>query len=381
MPTIPNLRNARNRPRDETGLLAVYEGLNEELDKLQVAAQSPPKEISERNAWATKVKEDSLDLVHKFDDLAADVLDAAASGAPGAMNVYSKVNVALEACATCHKLTEVALCTWTPEQTFELCPESELASHQDKAQVIPKNDASGVSEGAEKLNVGSLSCEKGYCIVWSVRKDKYFVLYRSDKKEETFELFNMEEAKKWDWRDSAGRAHGDDGYHFGDLSRTFLKHTKSSVSEWARGKTRPGYEFGDLFLKNLCLCCCCGGSSPTAELEEIAKKLQEQRTQANELLQTNVLKLELRQKTLEREHLGGEVSKNAAVRGVHARKYKKALDEVEESIKAVPEITTAFITTTKQHGDLQKIQDSIRSILQLALECEATANIQAGNSS
>lgn len=360
----------------ETSLMAVYEALNKELEELTRAAQTPPEEISKRNAWATGVKEESLKLVHKFDDLAADVLDAAASNVPGAMNVYSKVNVALEACATCHKLTEVALETWSPEQTFELCPESELSSYSDKAQVIDKQVATGVTKAAEALMAGSVSCAQGYCIVYSSNKELYFVLYRSDKKEEAFKLFHMEEAVTWNWRDSAGRAHGDDGYHFGDLSRTVVMHTKTNLKKWAsRSKTKEGYEFGDLFLKRLAVCCC-GSASDTAQLEEVAKTLQEQRAKAYDLLQTNVLKLELHQKKLEREQLGMELKNNAAVRGVHARKYRKGLDELDESIKAAPEITVDFIRTTKEHGDLAKIQDSIRSILQLAEECEATAKSQ-----
>merc|ERR1719454_2076450 len=48
------------------------------------------------------------------------------------------------------------------------------------------------------------------------------------------------------------RTDGDVGYQFGDVARTSLRCISSTLRKWSsRHKQEEGYEFGDLFLKDL----------------------------------------------------------------------------------------------------------------------------------
>lgn len=59
-------------------------------------------------------------------------------------------------------------------------------------------------------------------------------------------------AAKQTWQEAAGRTDGDVGYQFGDVTRTSLRCISSTLRKWSsRPKQEEGYEFGDLFLKDL----------------------------------------------------------------------------------------------------------------------------------
>mmetsp|Transcript_22904 Transcript_22904/g.42435 ORF Transcript_22904/g.42435 Transcript_22904/m.42435 type:complete len:202 (+) Transcript_22904:91-696(+) len=167
---------------------------NSKVTKLQSQAQSPPVDISERAPWAKKLKEDALKLAANFTELAGDALEADCVGFAGATEIRTQVADALERCANCANAAELALLTWSLEQTFQLGTEDELDSFGDKAQVLNKSVINSVSQAIKQLNAGDISCPEGYCVVYSSKAQAYYALYRSDKKDATLTLFNYKEA-------------------------------------------------------------------------------------------------------------------------------------------------------------------------------------------
>mmetsp|Transcript_64850 Transcript_64850/g.122996 ORF Transcript_64850/g.122996 Transcript_64850/m.122996 type:complete len:304 (-) Transcript_64850:342-1253(-) len=257
-------------------LLAVLSDYSSEIDALLSQTQSPPSDKSERNVWATTVKKDCERLIDNMFRLSTDAQQAARFDVPGAQEVCAKVDTALMSCARCYRLANEAVQTWSAEQAFRLDSQHTLETIHEVAMVLDQSAYNTISQAVEDLNAGIISCPEGWCIVRSL-SEVYFVLFRSDKREQALMLFDPGDEPTRTWSEAAGREFGVDRYHFGDVCRMSVRATKTNMLDWAtREKTKEGYEFGDLFLKRLA-CAMFGGSSymSQSDMKETADRLED----------------------------------------------------------------------------------------------------------
>jgi len=82
---------------------------------------------------------------------------------------------------------------WTIEHTSYLCEEGEEAKFEGKVGLLRKDEFTSVRDALLRLNSseGHLACPEGFCVVFSQRRNQYFILYRRDKKALAFWLVGL----------------------------------------------------------------------------------------------------------------------------------------------------------------------------------------------
>lgn len=360
---------------------------NAEVEKLQNRAQSPPADIPERRPWATGVKEESLKLVSRLQNLAADALEAAATGIPGTLDLYTKVNASLVSCANSHKLAELALLTWSTEQSIKLGSASEVQQFVGKAQVMDDSVINCIVIAVCFLNTGAIHCPDGYCIVYQSNMQVYFALYRSDKQDEALELFTLKKPKLMlSW---ASRAMVDDIYqnskawalkYKGKAEKRFSGMLQKNLGSYGNG----GNNVLNSILTEWMLkrrgkgrCSISEDSTDDAEFQEVAKTLHEQRRKAYRLLDKYVAQLEKHEQEKDGNQLGERFKDFNSINGSFGRTCRRGLAELRQSIEAMPEITPEFVRSAAAAGDLKTIEESIQSVLKLGEQCKLLARSMA----
>lgn len=84
---------------------------------------------------------------------------------------------------------EVAVSQWTVDLSHDLCDKGEEARFEELAPYF--SQFSGVSEAVEHLNTNAHLCPMGKCVVFSEKKQRYFLLYQSETKRKVFSLFKI----------------------------------------------------------------------------------------------------------------------------------------------------------------------------------------------
>lgn len=82
---------------------------------------------------------------------------------------------------------------WSIEQTALLCELGGEATFEAKSNLLSRNDIVSVSAAVAYLNSseGFMGFLDGHCVVFSELKQRYFLLYRSDKQALALSLFNL----------------------------------------------------------------------------------------------------------------------------------------------------------------------------------------------
>jgi len=210
-----------------------------------------------------------------------------------------------------------------------------------------------------------------------------------------------EDNREATWKEAAGRTSGSSGYQFGDITRSLGgKLRKWSCAE----KTQEGYEFGDLFLKDLVRNVLsnpdgsAGGAKEalsetpadaepndadeSAEHREIAAKLREQQKEALDLLEHHLPRIEDRLRELESKQqeqtLSGvegselyRIKVGSPLSGSPVEGYRNALKEVKATSSC--RLDGCFVRCAENCGDLAKIQKSLEQVLKIAHDCRKCA--------
>lgn len=84
---------------------------------------------------------------------------------------------------------------WSTSQCFELCKEAEVPKYLDHAKELVDQHGTSPSfeEAVRMLNGCEFPCEEGYCIIHCDLEKVYYVLYRSDVREEAMTLLEIKE--------------------------------------------------------------------------------------------------------------------------------------------------------------------------------------------
>lgn len=77
----------------------------------------------------------------------------------------------------------------TDNGAFEICKQGEENTFQGRAAQLRTGEIEGVRAVVQSLNEGILACPEGICVVWSVSRNAYFLLFRADKREEAATAF------------------------------------------------------------------------------------------------------------------------------------------------------------------------------------------------
>merc|ERR1711924_514678 len=80
---------------------------------------------------------------------------------------------------------------WSLEQAFWICRKDEEQVFQDKMQLL--EEASSLSEAANRLNSGKSTCEDGYCAVKCSKGKLYYCIYRRGSKKDAFAALGFKE--------------------------------------------------------------------------------------------------------------------------------------------------------------------------------------------
>mmetsp|Transcript_81014 Transcript_81014/g.153697 ORF Transcript_81014/g.153697 Transcript_81014/m.153697 type:complete len:623 (+) Transcript_81014:78-1946(+) len=86
---------------------------------------------------------------------------------------------------------------WSTSQCFELCKESEVPKYLDHTKELVDHNGKSPSfeEAVRMLNACEFPCEEGYCILHCDSGKAYYVLYKSDMREEAMKLLGFKEKK------------------------------------------------------------------------------------------------------------------------------------------------------------------------------------------
>jgi len=212
------------------------------------------------------------------------------------------------------------------------------------------------------------------------------------------------------WKESAGREDGAVGYKFGDLTRGFMKRGSESLQRgyanlvsWSSApKTTEGYEFGDLFLKELVMTIS-GQALPKTEADsdddeteaqesaahkEIANAMNDTRKQALDLFKEHLPTLELQVQTLEAKKTSGgldvvdesklfrlkfTMSEDGAGQTLtRVDKWKNDFEEIKSTTNVV--VTASFVRIAESCGELAKLQSTFEQALKRAEDCAQCAH-------
>jgi len=71
---------------------------------------------------------------------------------------------------------------WLVENSFELCLKGGESMFDGKAPLLPLDEVQSVTTAVSLLNKGTLTCDADYCVTFSSRQQKYYVLYKTGTK-------------------------------------------------------------------------------------------------------------------------------------------------------------------------------------------------------
>lgn len=83
---------------------------------------------------------------------------------------------------------------WEAEDFIEICGEGEEHYFHNKARLLPPSAASSVASAVQKLNDGHLTCPEGFCVVLSMTRGRYYLLWRKGMKNLALEKLGVDEA-------------------------------------------------------------------------------------------------------------------------------------------------------------------------------------------
>lgn len=194
------------------------------------------------------------------------------------------------------------------------------------------------------------------------------------------------------WKDVAGRSEGHEGYKFGDVSRTAfrratetLQQCSERLQDWSnRPRWENGYEFGDLFLKDLMQgrsSCeveppCEPDDDESAEHMEIAASMGEKRQESMRLFAQHLPRLQRRLQELESKQACGELD---CLQASEIFRIKSSLETYRKCLKDLKQccevrLDGAFVRIAESCGDLPKIQKALEEALQLSKLCARCAD-------
>lgn len=212
------------------------------------------------------------------------------------------------------------------------------------------------------------------------------------------------------WKESAGREDGTDGYKFGDFTRGLMKRGSEGLQRgyanlvsWSSApKTTEGYEFGDLFLKDLVLTIS-GQDQPKTKPEddddepeveesaahkEIADAMNDTRQRALDLFKEHLPTLERQLQRLEAKKASGgldvvEESKlfrlkfsmsgdGAGQTLTRVEKWKKDFEEIQSTTNVI--VTASFVLMAESCGELAKLRSTFEQALKRAEDCAQCAH-------
>jgi len=81
---------------------------------------------------------------------------------------------------------------WATELSHKIG--SSLGIFKDKEMMLDTDTYKSVSHAVSELDAGRVLCEAGICIVYSVSKESYFLLFRSDAEQAAYERYGLKAA-------------------------------------------------------------------------------------------------------------------------------------------------------------------------------------------
>jgi len=90
--------------------------------------------------------------------------------------------------------------TWGTEHTYTIGPEGNEHIFDGKAVLLDRAAYSSVMSVCQQLNDGVVAgMEIGYCVLFSASKQKYFLLWRSDREYEAFTALGIQDEESSPW--------------------------------------------------------------------------------------------------------------------------------------------------------------------------------------
>lgn len=90
--------------------------------------------------------------------------------------------------------------TWGTEHTYTIGPEGNEHIFDGKAVLLDRAAYSSVMSVCQQLNDGAVAgMEIGYCVLFSASKQKYFLLWRSDREYEAFTALGIQDEESSPW--------------------------------------------------------------------------------------------------------------------------------------------------------------------------------------
>lgn len=202
-------------------------------------------------------------------------------------------------------------------------------------------------------------------------------------------------AAKQTWQESAGRTDGDVGYQFGDVTRTSLRCISSTLRKWSsRPKQEEGYEFGDLFLKDLVRTIVVkpeedrevpdsdgddDDDDESPEHRQIAASMKEKRQKALDLLERHLPRIEHRVQELEGKELNAQeasemyrIKVGSPLSPSPLESYRKGLEDLKSSCDV--RLDGCFVRLAEACGDLPRIHKCLDDTLRSAEQCARCAD-------
>jgi len=169
---------------------------------------------------------------------------AAAAALLAAAAAASKPTVA-SAVAAPAATTSATRGRWSQENTYALGPEGCEHKFRDKATLLDKDRHNSVMATVGKLNAGLIPAEVGYCIMFSLTRQQYFLLWRSDKEQEAFMRLDIRDTgEQLHWTPSLAKPLGPKGSEHRFQGRALLLNTSiynsvaGTVNELNSGRIR-----------------------------------------------------------------------------------------------------------------------------------------------
>lgn len=85
---------------------------------------------------------------------------------------------------------------WSPKQVAFIGQEGVEDTFDGRAWLLDRSVVASVNDAARMLNEEEIHCPTGYCVVFSSSRQSYFLLYRSDKREDALMALGMDSGKE-----------------------------------------------------------------------------------------------------------------------------------------------------------------------------------------
>mmetsp|Transcript_31977 Transcript_31977/g.56526 ORF Transcript_31977/g.56526 Transcript_31977/m.56526 type:complete len:372 (-) Transcript_31977:52-1167(-) len=84
---------------------------------------------------------------------------------------------------------------WSSDDTLELCAEGQESIFTGKVQLLDNTVASSTKSAVQKLNSGEIQCQEGFCVVHSITRGVYYLLFQEGLKQEALDSLAVSEAE------------------------------------------------------------------------------------------------------------------------------------------------------------------------------------------